>query len=568
VCIKVIRVSIVILFVSFFAACSDIDDILPSASAYKINAQVNGVILDECSFIGNTDQIQPFFENSIIDDPDVTGLMVYFKNTLGIVPGSKVIYSLEKANIDKDKEENLSEFVNYQFANDQNESEPEEDEIPPLGFQESDFEESDDTEDQFDDITALDDITVDNTQVQEIIELVKDGDDTIIYINSLDENIPFYPIPGKLPAGRYTIVFQVLNGSKTLHKSEKNFYYLADMAFSFKNIQIHLPGIATDDSQLIPTNTFVMLDAKIDLDSRLDPYIIWYNGKKIIDEGTYSQGKSYLLWKTPEQSGFLSLRVEVYPVQNRQGLAGYFQEISLPVSSKTPELHLLSQDDPNLLNWYLFAGNVRNSINPTRYLQAPGRKKEHWMAANGSYGLATGNIDNWQINNLKFPRDGTESTKILFRFKPLSDGDIFSIQFGAANDAIMTLAFAEENFVLTLASSQSTLISTYQLTEQKNYLTLSFDITIFEDTLAILPGFTEDDEPLIMSIALNGEAKITLGSLPQVISGEIVDINKPAQKAVFTALWDEFALLRGEPIILETEEETASFEKPVIEDQN
>jgi len=49
------------------------------------------------------------------------------------------------------------------------------------------------------------------------------GDELIIPVLSLDKELPPFPIPQDLPAGRYTIVLQVMSGKDILQKTEKNY---------------------------------------------------------------------------------------------------------------------------------------------------------------------------------------------------------------------------------------------------------------------------------------------------------------------------------------------------------
>jgi len=72
------------------------DTILPSASNYKINIQINDLTLDDCSYVMSRDVIQPFFENSVSNDQDVTGLLVFLKNSNGTIMGQRVVYILEQ----------------------------------------------------------------------------------------------------------------------------------------------------------------------------------------------------------------------------------------------------------------------------------------------------------------------------------------------------------------------------------------------------------------------------------------------------------------------------------------
>jgi hypothetical protein len=93
---KIGKILAFLAFLAFLCACDAVDGIIPSAGAYKISAQINGIPLDECSYINSYDDIPPFFEELVLNDPDVSGFMAYLKNAAGDIVGWKVIYSLEE----------------------------------------------------------------------------------------------------------------------------------------------------------------------------------------------------------------------------------------------------------------------------------------------------------------------------------------------------------------------------------------------------------------------------------------------------------------------------------------
>ncbi|MDR0486922.1 MAG: hypothetical protein LBG91_01610, partial [Treponema sp.] len=393
--------------------------------------------------------------------------------------------------------------------------------------------------------------------------------ETIIPVKNLDKDIPFYSLPKDLPKGRYTMVFHVLGRKEILHKTEKPFFYLADTDFLFRDIHIHIPGIAAD-SQIIPNSTTIMVEARLDFDSSLEPYIVWYSGKKIIGEGSYSDGMGNLLLKAPEQNSFLSLRAEVFPVIDRRGLVGYPKEIHLPVSSKAPNIHVLSGDVPGLLYWYLFEGNLNDSRMPVsagRVLKPVEKKAPKWSPANGTYGLVTGKNDIYTLPKVSFSNDGTTGGQFLFRFKPMEDGSVFTVKFGPSFDVVIYLDTKDENLVLTLSSPLKTVSET--LTVQKDaFVTAAVDFSIRENYLIARFGdFGNSDQqdgpdsvPVVLAAALDGGLEIALGSLKKTsapVSGDTAETDTDEPKPVepeFTALWDEFALLSIPPIEIEIEE--------------
>lgn len=82
-------------FLLVFSGCDAMDTFLTPSNNYKLNARVvNDISLDECSFITENDNIQPYFEKSVSNDPDITALMVFFMNGRGEIVGRKILYSL------------------------------------------------------------------------------------------------------------------------------------------------------------------------------------------------------------------------------------------------------------------------------------------------------------------------------------------------------------------------------------------------------------------------------------------------------------------------------------------
>lgn len=555
-----IKTVIFFVVILVFSGCGAMDAFMPSAGTYKVNARVNNLSLDDCSFIGINDKIQPVFESSIYDDPDVTGLMVFIKSTTGEILGGKVTYILEKA------------------AN----IEPEENQ------QQLHMEDTDDKQDNLneniqDEKDLSSDTTADNNDVNDLNDELRitnksnNNDETIIRIKNLD-NLPYYPLPKDLPGGNYTIVFQVLNEKVILHKTEKNFFYLADSKFSFKDIQLHLPGIVSG-SQIIPKGTVVMLEAKLDFDSSFEPYITWYNGKKIISEGSYFEGAGNLLWKAPEQNGFLSLRAEVFPVKNRQGLAGFSQDVSLPVSTKTSNKRLLLNDNFDILHWYHFEGSLIDKKMPTaveRNLKSTDNRPPQWMPSNGTYGLLTGTGVAFSLPKVSLSAHGNKSGKILFRFLPVQQGEIFTVQFGPFFDALMNLSSDGENLVLTLSSSSiETISETFIIQKSDAFIAADIDFSILHDGLTVRFNIIDNLiksgtalQPMSLAVPLDGELMITLGhqqknteSLGQE-AARTVDTYNTVQKLSFTAIWNEFAVLHRSA--METDEEKVKKEPEIL----
>jgi hypothetical protein len=440
------------------------ESFFPSAGTYKMNVEVNGISLDDCSFIGFKDKIYPFFEESVSKDPDVTALLVFLRNSSGEITGNKIKYSL-----DDDVEE----------------------------------------------------------------------DETLVLVKNLDD-LPFFPIPEYLPVGRYTMVSQVMSGNDILQKNEKIFYYLSNIVFTYEGINVYLPGI-TENPQIIPKETVLLLEAQLDFDSQLDPYIIWYSGRRKISEGRFSDGAGQLFWKAPDQSGFFSIRAEIFPINSYVGLTGYQKEVSLLVSSKPPDLHLVTEDVSQLVHWYIFEGNLSDSKMAATAEKAlkPANKKHQWKSRNGTYGLATGSDNTYTLPKVSISEYKSANWKALFRFMPLNDGQIFSVLFEDYPDVRINLNLEDKNLVLTLISPIDTVSQIVSIPEQASFITASLNFSILPNLLSAKINIFEDEmselQPISLEVGIKDTFQILLGIKDNNLTAETVNL-------LPTALWDEFAL--------------------------
>jgi hypothetical protein len=524
-----------VLIGSFLGACEAMDNLLSSAGTYKINVQIDGIPLNECSYVKSSDNISVCFEEPVSGDPDVTALMVFLNDPAGEIVGWKVIYNIDPEAEQKEKARLITENIN------QNEDES-------LGS----------------DKTAKESSAAENkTPV-----LNKHGDELIIPVLSLDDELPSFPIPGNLSMGKFTIVSQVMSGKDVLQKTERNIFYLGNVLFSYEGINVYLPGVA-DTSHLIPKESVIMLEAKLDFDKRLDPYIVWYDGKNKINEGRFSEGAGYLFWKAPEQNGFFSLCAEVFPVESNEELTGYKKELSLLVSSKIIDVHLVSKKIEQLTHWYVMEGNLNDSKNTASVDRAlsPGiRNKPKWMGLDGTYGLATGYNNILKLPKISVLNKDTEIWQTLFRFKPLSNGVIFSVQFGSSADVSMFLKIEGKSLILTLTSPQKTVSQTINLSEVSiessetaqetvkdiSFLTVGIKFSIQSGLLSAqiniigdLMPVELDWKPITLEAKIKNEFNIVLGASDESSLEKPESSAKQVKANVspdYTALWDEFAL--------------------------
>jgi len=540
--IKTLKFLIFPVFIGvFLCACEAMDNILPSSGAYKINVQIEGVSLEECSYVRSSDNVNLSFEDHVSDDPDVSMLVVYLKNITEEIAGWKVIYTLDQDAAQKEEASLI------------NENELEEDENKIL----------------------KDDKTADETTaaVKKSYAFKKNGDELIIPVTSLDDELPSFPIPENLSMGKYTLVLQVMNGKDLLKKTEKNIFYLGKTTFSYKGINVYLPG-AVDTPHLIPKESVVMLEANLDFDKQLDPYIIWHDGKNKIDEGKFSDGAGLLFWKTPEQNGFFSLFAEIFPIEKSEEISGYKKEISLLVSSNVKNLHLVTADIDQLTNWYVFEGNLNDLKKPSadRALKPELKNKPKWMGLDGTYGVATGYNNILKVPKIQVFNKGAETWQVLFRFKPLSNGIVFSAQFGSSN-AVMFLSIENNNLVLTLTSPQKTVSQTVNMLadleessdnnqetgKDISFLTAGVKFSVQSGILSAQINMTGDLKPLELTLKpitldakIKNEINITLGFTDDVSlarnkkAGDEADssdkLTNEKAPAEYNVLWDEFAL--------------------------
>jgi hypothetical protein len=481
---KTVKILVFFAFLAFFYGCDAVDNIIPSTGTYKINAQINGIPLDECSFVGINDEIQPFFEELVLNDPDVSGFMIYLKNTAGNITGWKVIYSLES--------------------------------------------------------------------------MTGQEDEKVILIKNF-KNLPLMPVPANLPAGRYSMVYQIMSGKNILQRTEKPFFYIGNAGFSFNGISVNLPGVS-GSYQLIPKGLNIMLEAECNFDSSLDPYVVWYVSKVKISEGYFSDGAAQLFWIAPEQSGFYSFRAELFPVKDYEDLSGYKKDVSLLVSSIPADVNVISEIIPELMHWYVFEGSLNDSIAGASDAQAvkpASGNSQKWMSSNGTYGLATGHENVFTIPKVPITVDTMGNYQTLFRFKPLNEGGLFSVLFDSSPDIFISVSIEDQKLVLTLTSSLMTVSKSYALPEQESFITAGI-------TFSILPGFLSArlnimDDTVIQDnfaedIQLDAEARGAFQVLLGLVREETIppDDNEDEQQdrlvPDFTAIWDEFALYYKPPM--------------------
>jgi len=544
--VKIFYILAFSVFIGVLCGCEAMDNILASAETYKINAQIDGVPLEDCSYVKSTDNINLSFEDPVSNDPDVSTLVVFLKNSAEDVVGWKVTYKIDPS------------AANKEAALKENE-----------------------------------DKTGEKPIEKKAVVFKENGDELNIPVVNLDGKLPSFPIPEILPVGNYTLNLQVMNKKEVLQKTEKNIYYMGRTAFSYDGINVYLPG-AVETPHLVPKESVVMLEVNLNFDPRLNPYVIWYNGKNKISEGKFSDGAGAIFWKSPEQNGFYSLYAEVFPAEKSDGLAGYKKEISLLVSTNINNIHLISSNIDQLKHWYTMEGNLndlKNTASDINALKLGSKNKIKWMGTDGTYGVATGYNNILTLPKITVLHKDTETWQTLFRFKPLNNGVILSANFASAPNTAMLLSIEGKDIVLKLTSPQKTVVQTVRLPSESGefpenieddlpFITAGIKFSINSNTLSAqinvmgnLRPVELATRPIILETKVKNEFSITLGftdksSLAELKNADDKPESSTEQKNVkifpeYNALWDEFALYYMPPInILD-----AAF-KPVIgEDQ-
>ncbi|MDR1277428.1 MAG: hypothetical protein LBK02_01610 [Treponema sp.] len=550
------KLALFILFISsFFYTCGELDTVFPSNGTYQVNALVNETSLSDCSLISRNDRIYPYFASSVISDPDVTGLLVFLQTPSGYIINKKIHYTLDTLDILETVEEN---------APVENSGEAIDDTIP-------------------------EDALIKVTENINIIEPVKiDESEILIPVNRLDKGLPFFLLPDTLEIGPYTMIFQILGKKEVLYREEKPVYYLDDAAFSLTDIQKYLPDVS-GGSHLIPPGVAIMLEAQVVSDERLDPYIVWYSGRKRLSEGRISEGAGFILWKAPEQTGFHTIRAEVFPRRSNGDFPGISREISLPISSKTENAGYFSGESANILYWYQFQGNLQDSKNPVsteRALVPRSEKNSRWIPEGNIYGLAVDSQSAYLLPSFSFmPSGETQGAgRFMLRFKPVSEGLIFSSCFKSesapADMVYMNLSFAGETLNLDIIAPETSAAITLNYTEEaERFVTLFIDFAIHENYFDARISRENDPappaEPKKISLLnpLNGEGSFQFGASLKNTEikeepGELVPEEEKQTYFPVIAIFDEFAFSRLEEYAFseepepETEDILAITEEP------
>jgi len=438
------------IFLLILSACGDMTSLFPPGDNFLIRANINGMPLQGVSpLVRSGDRIYPYFAISVKDDPDITGLLIYLRNQYGEALGHSI------------------KFV--------------------IGIPSDEVAE---TETEYEDEYETD-----------VYALPETGDSVIeVAIRSFDQELPPFTLPENMEIGPHTIVFEALSRRAILRRTEIPIFYLGNAEFSIRDISMSLPGLF--ESRLVPPRTKVLLEARLDFDSRLDPYLIWHSGRNIISEGRAREGAGSVLWEAPSQTAFHPLRLEVIPfppVGIRHNFVGISREILLPVSAVAESagfffgtgqghparnrlaegiFHLdhiftdsLEEDEidteyllegPRLYSWHQFKGRLHDTVSDRDDLApADDENLPRWTSIGHSYGLSTGDDDAFLLSPVNFFREEQDHGGgiFLFHIRSIADGTIFSAYFpsdSSSGGAWLDMSRKLDSIVLRLGTAETT----------------------------------------------------------------------------------------------------------------
>lgn len=173
-----------------------------------------------------------------------------------------------------------------------------------------------------------------------------ENNDMVIAVETLDHDMPWFSLPVDAEMGSYTMVFKVLGKKQTLSQITKEIFYLGNVQFNPNSITVNFPE--AQESKLILPGATVKLDSMLNYDNKLEPYVIWYDGKKIITEGKINEGAGSILWEAPDKNGFYSIRLEMFPYRLKPNMPGIYREITIPVSAKADNPGFFNVENPDI----------------------------------------------------------------------------------------------------------------------------------------------------------------------------------------------------------------------------
>jgi hypothetical protein len=514
-----VRAVFILIILSLVFACGELETLFPSNGSYQVKTLVNGIPIEDCSIIRAGDKIRPYFAVSVADDPDLIGLLVYLQDSQGKITGGKVRYTVRP---DADEITQAEIRAREEIKQDTDEAVSEQAE----------------TEAEADTETKAEAVVETKVLVEEQKKEIE------IAVKSLAQELPYFPLSASLEVGSYTLVFEALGNRETLSRTEIDIFYLGSAEFNLKDIVLYLPGLS--GSQLISPGTTVLLETRLDFDTHLDPYVIWYNGKNIISEGKVSAGAGSILWVAPEQAGFYSLRLEAFPFQLKRNVAGVYRGIALPVSPKAVDMSYFfaaqnflgegmsySEDSDGknvrstdsslpkeLLQWYRFEGSLESSVplpdDEQSLLPLNDKKAPRWTGAGQTYGLSTSLDEAYQLPPVNFFVGKDQGGGIfLSHIRLPAEGTVLSAFFplkSSSSEGVWAEIISEGNVVALIINAGGAALE----------IPLYLDLPEMQGFIPIVTEFYMRPYRLEARITLGETLKSNMGSinLPATLSGE------------------------------------------------
>ncbi|MDR2343040.1 MAG: hypothetical protein LBD86_00735 [Spirochaetaceae bacterium] len=530
------------ILVAVLFGCGDLDMALSPGKAYKVNALVNGLSMDECAILSKESRISPYFDFNVRGDPDIAALVIYLKDYTGKETGFRRRYNFSiQGETDSVTVKDTTEPDSASITED-------EDAESALSGKTADggtlsttgslssaggtLSTTGDTEE--DGASVIKSGTAGVDGAEEVLEPLE----TIITIKNFNDELPAMMLDPGMALGFYSIVFEIIAANGTLLNSvEKPFFYTAERELAVEGIVSYIPGVSSS-SGIVPPGEKIMLEANINTAYDIKPYIVWYNGKHQIGEGFVNDGASRIFWNAPVQTGFQNIRVEVFPfdpIGNAPAIRGINHAVSLPVSSRHGRNGYYADMEVQISRWYRLWGNLADTKDPVStgalLTRADDEEDPLWLPVFSTYGLAVGADDVYKLPDslFKYVKPDEGSAEIIFRFVPRNntavEKPVLQAELrGADSEGIegvctVQLLLAENSLILQAACNEEILETRPSLPlDGDGFVSVAIDFRFFENHIEVSTGLENEKtrnvdtwERLTVNFIPNGEGGVRLG---------------------------------------------------------
>jgi hypothetical protein len=241
------------------------------------------------------------------------------------------------------------------------------------------------------------------------------------------------------------------------------------------------------------------------------------------------QGANRFMWKAPEQTGFLTIRAELFPFMpahedpSVKPAAGTALEMSVAVSSRGQHTYF-NRPKKDMFRLYQFWGDLQDSLNPGRpdmALNSPLGQEIRWVPADGIYGLALAEGDTYSTPDFPFTiRNGEGSGQILLHFKTLAEGHIMKFSLGLEDSSSLDLdlSYSKGTILLSALPNGSPLLRF--LPAGESFTAINLDFVAAGHTLTLFLGpekqeFPPESVKVNLPSALSGKGSLTLQFIPE-----------------------------------------------------